>query len=54
MVQDGRVAWERRKGVLRSALVRIEGEVSRRDDTLNVVADLTWSLAIAVDDWHRW
>ena len=41
--------WERLKGALRRSLVVVEGEVSRRDDTLNVVVQQAWPLALLLD-----
>lgn len=45
--------WERLKGVLRRPLVVVEGEVSRRDGTLNVVAREAWPLGAGFgrDGW---
>ena len=42
--------WERLKGTLRHPMVVVEGEVSRRDDTLNVSVQRAWPLPIDVDD----
>ena len=42
--------WERLKSVLRRPLVVVEGQVSRRDDTLNVSVQRAWPLPIDVDD----
>ena len=36
--------WERLKGALGHRLVLVEGEVSRRDDTLNIAVQGAWSL----------
>ncbi len=36
--------WERLKGVLRCSMVVVEGQVSRRDDTLNVAVQKAWPL----------
>ena len=50
--------WERLKGVLRHTLVVVEGTVSRRDDTLNVMAQKAWPLSVNLDhirsrpDWR--
>ena len=43
--------WERLKGALRRSLVVVEGQVSRRDDTLNVAVQKAWPLALDLD--HR-
>ena len=45
--------WERLKHALRRPLVVIEGTVSRRDNTLNVMAERAWPLSLAFDDRHR-
>ncbi len=45
--------WERLKGVLRNTLVVVEGTVSRRDDTLNVVAKKAWPLSVNLDNIRR-
>ena len=50
-VWEGR--WERLKHALRRPLVVIEGTVSRRDNTLNVMAERAWPLSLAFDDRHR-
>lgn len=42
--------WERLKGALRHTLVVVEGSVSRRDDTLNVVAKKAWPLSVNLDN----
>ena len=42
--------WERLKGALRHTLVVVEGAVSRRDDTLNVVAKKAWPLSVNLDN----
>ncbi len=50
--------WERLKGALRRSLVVVEGQISRRDDTLNVAAQNAWPLALHLDyrygrrDWR--
>ena len=43
--------WERLKGALRRSLIVVEGQVSRRDDTLNVVQK-AWPLALDLDYRH--
>ncbi len=45
--------WERLKGALRHTLVVVEGTVSRRDDTLNVVAKKAWPLSVNLDNIRR-
>ena len=45
--------WERLKHALRRPLVIIEGTVSRRDNTLNVMAEQAWLLLVPFDDRHR-
>ena len=50
-VWEGR--WERLKHALRRPLVMIEGTVSRRDNTLNVMAERAWPLSLPFDDRHR-
>ena len=50
-VWEGR--WERLKHALRRPLVVIEGIVSRRDNTLNVMAERAWPLSVSFDDRHR-
>ena len=45
--------WERLKGALRHTLVVVEGSVSRRDDTLNVVAKKAWPLSVNLDNIRR-
>ena len=47
-VWEGR--WERLKHALRRPLVVVGGEVSRRDGTLNVVAERAWPLGLRFDD----
>ena len=42
--------WERLKGALRHSLVVVEGEVSRRDDTLNIAVQKAWPLSVGLDD----
>ena len=42
--------WERLKGALRHTLVVVEGTVSRRDDTLNVVVKKAWPLSVNLDN----
>lgn len=44
--------WERLKGALRRSLVVVEGQVSRRDDTLNVAVQMAWPLALDLDYRH--
>ena len=44
--------WERLKGALRRSLVVVEGQVSRRDDTLNVAVQNAWPLALDLDYRH--
>ena len=44
--------WERLKGALRRSLVVVEGQVSRRDDTLNVAVQNAWPLALDLDHRH--
>ena len=44
--------WERLKGALRRSLVVVEGQVSRRDDTLNVAVQKAWPLAVDLDYRH--
>ena len=46
--------WERLKHVLHRPLVVIEGTISRRDNTLKVMARRAWPLSLAFDDRHRW
>ncbi len=50
--------WETLKHVLRRPLVVIEGEVSRRDNTLNVMAERAWplraDLALHAGSGHDW
>ena len=46
--------WERLKGALRRPLVVAQGQVSRRENTLNVVAERAWSLDVRFDDPSRW
>ena len=43
--------WDRLKGALRRSLV-VEGQVSRRDDTLNVTVRRAWPLALDLDSRH--
>ncbi len=50
-VWEGR--WEALKHVLKKPLVVIEGEVSRRDNTLNVMAERAWPLSVSFDDRRR-
>ena len=45
--------WERLKGALRRSLVVVEGQVSRRDDTLNVAVQKAWPLAVDLDYRHE-
>lgn len=45
--------WERLKDALRHTLVVVEGTVSRRDDTLNVVAKKAWPLKVNLDGMRR-
>ena len=42
--------WEQLKGALRHPLVVVEGQVSRRDGTLNIMARQAWPLSLAYDD----
>ena len=44
--------WERLKGALRRSIIVVEGQVSRRDDTLNVVAQNAWPLGLDLDYRH--
>ncbi len=44
--------WERLKGALRRSLIVVEGQVSRRDDTLNVAVQKAWPLALDLDYRH--
>ena len=44
--------WERLKGTLRRSLAVVEGQVSRRDDTLNVAVQKAWPLALDLDYRH--
>ena len=44
--------WERLKGALRRSLVVVEGQVSRRDATLNVTVQNAWPLALDLDHRH--
>ena len=44
--------WERLKSVLRRSMVVVEGQVSRRDDTLNVAVQKAWPLAVDLDYRH--
>ena len=44
--------WNRLKGALRRSLVVVEGQVSRRDDTLNVAVQRAWPLALDLDYRH--
>jgi error-prone DNA polymerase len=50
--------WETLKHVLRRPLVVIEGEISRRDNTLNVMAERAWplraDLALHAGSGHDW
>ena len=46
------VQWERLKGVLRRSLIVVEGQVSRRDDTLNVAVERAWPLALDLNNRH--
>ena len=50
-IREGR--REQMKRALRRPLVVIEGTVSRRDNTLNVMADQAWPLSVSFDDRHR-
>ena len=50
-VCEGR--WERLKHALRRPLVAIEGTVSRRDSTLNVMAERAWPLSLPFDVHRR-
>ena len=49
-VWEGR--WEPLKHALRRPLVVIEGTVSRRDHTRNVMAEQAWPLPLPFDDRH--
>ena len=40
--------WERLKGALRGPLVVVEGQISRRDDTLKVSVERAWPLALGL------
>ena len=44
--------WERLKSALRRSLVVVEGQVSRRDDTLNVAVQKAWPLALDLNHRH--
>ncbi len=50
-VWEGR--WDRLKYALRRRLVVIEDTVSRRDNTLNVMAERAWPLSVPFDYRHR-
>ena len=50
-VWEGR--WERLKHALRRPLVVVEGTVSHRDNTLNVMAERAWPLSVPFDDRHH-
>ena len=50
-VWEGR--WERLKHALRRPLLVIEGAVSRRDNTLNVMAEQARPLSVSFDDRRR-
>ena len=50
-IWEGR--WERLKHALRRPLVVIEGTVSHRYNTLNVMAERAWPLSVSFDDRHH-
>lgn len=50
-VWEGR--WELLKHALRRPLMVIEGTLSRRDNTLNVMAEQAWPLSLSFDDRRR-
>lgn len=44
--------WERLKSALRRSVIVLEGQVSRRDDILNVAVQKAWLLALVLDNRH--
>ena len=44
--------WERLKGVLPRSVVVVEGQVSQRDDALNIAVQKAWPLALDLDYRH--
>ena len=49
----GECRWEQLKYALRRPSAVIEGTVSRRDNTLNAMAERAWPLSLPFDDRHR-